>query len=409
MTREKIVLAYSGGLDTSVILKWLQEEYDYDVVAVAVDVGQGEDELRGLEEKALRTGAVEARIVDAKEEFVNDYLFPMIKSGAVYEGKYMLGTSIARPLIAKKLVEVAVETGAVALSHGATGKGNDQVRFELTFKALQPGLKIIAPWREWDIRSRSDAMEYARCRDIPVPVTADKLYSMDRNLWHFSYEGGILEDPMNEPREDMFILTNSPQNAPEEGVVVDIQWEKGIPVALDGVRENPVILIEKLNTLAGRHGVGRSDIVENRLVGMKSRGIYETPAGTVLSYAHRELEHLTLDRDTLHYQEEVSLKYAEMLYDGLWFTPLRQALDAFFNSIQSQVTGRVILKLYRGNIIVLGRESDYSLYDSGLATFEDDDVYDQKDAQGFINLFGLPIATMGQLQHNLRKRESVVS
>lgn len=395
MFKDRVVLAYSGGLDTSVILKWLNENYGYDVIAVAVDVGQGSEELDGLKEKALQTGAVEAYIEDAREEFVTDYIFPMLKSGTVYEGKYLQGTAIARPLIAKKLAEVAERVGAVAVAHGATGKGNDQVRFELTFKALAPHLKIIAPWREWDIRSRSDALAYAEEHGISVTVTAEKLYSMDRNLWHFSYEGGVLEDPWNEPESEMFQLTRSPQEAPEEPALVEIEWEKGVPVALNGKRDNPVTLIEELNELAGMHGIGRADIVENRLVGMKSRGIYETPAGTLLNYAHRELEHLCLDRDTLHLKEQLALKYGEVIYYGLWFSPLREALDAFFASTQERVSGKVALRLYKGNIMVAGRKSPYSLYDPELATFEEDELYNQKDAEGFINLFGLPLKIRG--------------
>ncbi len=395
---EKVVLAYSGGLDTSIIVHWLNEHYGYDVVAVAVDVGQGEEELRGLREKALQTGAVEAYIEDAREEFVTDFIFPMLKSGAVYEGKYLLGTSVARPLIAQKLAEVASRVGAKAAAHGATGKGNDQVRFELSLKALAPQLRIIAPWREWEIRSRGDALEYAQKHNIFVPVTSEKPYSMDRNLWHLSYEGGLLENPWNEPEEDMFILTRSPEEAPAEPEIIKIDWEKGIPVALNEESKEPVELIEELNEIAGRHGIGRVDMVENRLVGMKSRGVYETPAGTVLHFAHRELEHITIDRDTLHYKEQAALKYAELIYYGLWFFPLREALDAFFNRTQESVTGTVRLKLYKGNIIVAGRESPNTLYSPELATFEEDTLYNQQDAEGFINLFGLPLKIQGLLK-----------
>ncbi len=397
MSKEKVVLAYSGGLDTSVIVKWLNEHYGYDVVAVAVDVGQGVGELDGLKEKALKTGAVDVHIIDAREEFVTDYVYPMLKSGTVYEGKYLQGTAIARPLIAKKLAEVARQVGAVALAHGATGKGNDQVRFELTWKALVPNLKIIAPWREWDIRSRTDALEYAEKHGIPVPVTAEKPYSMDRNLWHLSFEGGILEDPWNEPHDGMFMLSCSPQQAPDEPALVEIEWEKGVPVAVNGKKTDPVTMIEQLNELAGSHGIGRADIVENRLVGMKSRGVYETPAGTVLTYAHRELEHLCIDRETMHFKEQLALKYGEIIYYGQWFSPLREALDAFFASTQERVTGKVALKLYKGNIIVAGRKSPYTLYSPELATFEEDALYNQKDAEGFINLFGLPLKIRGML------------
>ena len=393
--REKVVLAYSGGLDTSVIIKWLNENYGYDVVAVAVDVGQGAGELEGLKEKALNTGAVEAYIVDVRQEFVTDYIYPMIKSGAVYEGKYLLGTAIARPLIGKVLAEKAKEVGATAICHGATGKGNDQVRFELTFKALAPHIKVIAPWREWDIKSRTDAYNYAKKHNIPVPGSIEKPYSMDCNLWHFSYEGGKLEDPWNGPDEGMFLLTVSPEKAPDTGETVEIEWEKGVPVAINGEKLNPVNIVEELNKLAGKHGVGRADIVENRLVGMKSRGVYETPAGTILNYAHRELEHLCVDRDTLHLKDQLSLKYSEIVYNGLWFSPLREALDAFFDSTQKTVSGTVALKLFKGNIIVAGRKSPYSLYNPDLATFEEDDLYDQKDAEGFINLFGLPLKIKG--------------
>jgi len=401
---EKVVLAYSGGLDTSVIVKWLKEQYDYDVVAVAVDVGQGGAELEGLEEKALRTGAVDFYVEDARREFVTDFIFPMLRSGAVYEGKYLLGTAVARPLIAKKLVEVLDRVGASAVAHGATGKGNDQVRFELSLKAMVPHQKIIAPWREWDIRSRGDALEYARQHNIDVPVTAEKLYSMDCNLWHYSYEGSDLEDPWNPPDEDMFLLTRSLRDVPEEPETVELEWEKGCPVSLNGRKLDPVELVQELNEIAGRHGVGRVDMVENRLVGMKSRGVYETPGGTVLSFAHRELEHLCLDRDTLHYKEHVALKYGELIYYGQWYSPLREALDSFVDSTQQKVTGTVKLRIYKGNIDVVGRKSPYSLYSPEFATFEEDSLYDQKDAEGFINLFGLPQKIAGMQDQAARKR-----
>lgn len=399
----KVVLAYSGGLDTSIIVKWLKEEYGYEIIAFAADVGQGPDELEGLEEKALATGASKAIILDLRREFVDDFVFPMIQAGALYEGKYMMGTAIARPLIARAMVQVALAEGADAVAHGATGKGNDQVRFELTVKALAPRLKIIAPWRIWNIRSRSDAIAYAMAHKIPVPITVEKPYSMDRNLLHISYEGGILEDPANEPQEEMFRLSCSLQQASLEPEEVELSFVKGRPVALDGVELGSVMLLEKLNMLAGRHGVGRVDIVENRLVGMKSRGVYETPGGTVLFYAHRELEQLTLDRESMHFKEMVALKYAELIYYGLWYSPLRQALDAFIRETQEQVSGEVRLRLYKGNITVVSRRSPVSLYSPALATFEEDELYDQKDAGGFINLFGLPLQVEGMLRNRWKK------
>lgn len=387
---KKVVLAYSGGLDTSIIIPWLKENYGYEVIAMVADVGQGE-ELEPLEEKALRSGASKVYIEDVKEEFVRDFLFPLIRSGAVYEGKYLLGTSIARPLIAKKLVEVAEKEGAEAVAHGATGKGNDQVRFELTVKALNPDLKIIAPWREWEIRSREDAIDYARARGIPVPVGKDRPYSMDRNLWHLSHEGADLEDPWNEPPRDLYMLLVPPEEAPDRPVYVEIDFEAGVPVAVDGEKLPPVELIARLNKLGGENGIGIADLVENRLVGMKSRGVYETPGGTILVEAHRHLEYLTLDRMTMHFKEIVACKYAELVYDGLWYSPLREALDAFIASTQRTVTGTVRVKLYKGNCVPVGVKSPYSLYDPELATFSRDEVYNQKDAEGFINLFGLPL------------------
>jgi len=405
MDGKKVVLAYSGGLDTSVILKWLQQERGYDVVAMAADLGQGANELEGLKKKALQTGAVDVFVEDARKEFITEYAFPMLRAGAVYEGKYLLGTSIARPVISKKLVEVARRVGAVAVAHGATGKGNDQVRFELALKALAPDLEVIAPWREWDIRSRSDAAAYAEKHGIPVPVTLEKPYSIDGNLWHCSYEGGLLEDPCNEPDPHMFKLTRSPQEAPAEPTEIVISFERGVPVELNGTRPDPVTLMEELNRLAGIHGIGRVDLVENRLVGMKSRGIYETPGGTVLNFAHRELEHLSLDPDTFHYKEQVALKYAELVYNGHWFTPLRRALDAFVDTTQERVNGKVKLRLYRGNMQVLARSSPHSLYNPELATFEADDLYDQQDAAGFINILGLPAKIMGLQDAAGRKGE----
>lgn len=394
---KKVVLAYSGGLDTSIIIPWLKENYGCEVVAMAADVGQGE-ELEPLEEKAIKTGASKIYIEDLKDDFVQNYVFPLLKAGAVYEGKYLQGTAIARPIIAKRLVEIAVAEGADAIAHGCTGKGNDQVRFEFTAKALAPQLKVIAPWREWDIKSRDEEIDYALARGIPVPVSKEKPYSMDRNLWHISYEGGVLEDPDFEPQEDMFLLTVSPEKAPNKPTYVTIDFKQGEPVAMDGERMSPVALVQKLNDIAGANGVGRADLVENRLVGMKSRGVYETPGGTVLMCAHRELEYLTLDRDTMHYKELIAAKYAELVYYGLWFTPLREALDAFVSVTQQPVTGSVRLKLYKGSIIVSGRTSPNSLYREDLATFGADDVYDQKDAAGFINLYGLPLAVQGWLK-----------
>ncbi len=401
-TVKKVVLAYSGGLDTSVIIPWLKENYGCEVVAMAADVGQGE-ELAPLEEKAIATGASKIYIEDLKKEFVEEFLFPTLQANAVYEGKYLLGTSIARPLIARRQMEIAHREGADAVAHGCTGKGNDQVRFELTYKALDPRITVIAPWREWDLRSREDEIAYAAAHGIPVPVTKEKPYSMDRNLWHLSHEGGILEDPWQEPREDMFLLTASPEKAPDAPAYVEIEFERGIPTGINGKKYQPVGLVEKLNALAGAHGIGREDLVENRLVGMKSRGVYETPGGTILHIAHRELEYLALDRETMHFKEMLSLKYAEMVYYGLWFTPLKRAMDAFIRETQRQVTGVVRLKLFKGNCTVVGRKSPYSLYREDLATFGADAVYNQKDAAGFINLFGLPMAVQAMLEAEQEK------
>ncbi|MGM0651352.1 MAG: argininosuccinate synthase [Bacillota bacterium] len=397
MAKEKVVLAYSGGLDTSVIVRWLQEEYDYEIVALTADVGQGEGELEGLEEKAIKTGAAQLFIEDMRDELVRDYIFPMVRSGAVYEGKYLLGTAIARPLIGKKLVEIAEKVGATAVAHGATGKGNDQVRFEFAVKALNPYLKIVAPWREWNLRSRTDCIDYACQHNIPIPVTAEKPYSIDRNIWHISFEGGILEDPAREPDRDMFRLTCAPQDAPDEPEALSISFDQGTPYAVNGKKIEPVALIKELNRIAGKHGIGRVDLVENRLLGMKSRGIYETPGGTLLSFAHRELEQYTLDRETYHYKEVIALKYAEMIYYGLWFTPLREALDSFVTSTQKTVTGSVKMKLYKGNMVVTGRESEYTLYNPEMVTFEADELFNQKDAEGFINLYGLPLKIKGMM------------
>ncbi len=387
---KKVVLAYSGGLDTSIIIPWLKENYGYEVIAMAADLGQGE-ELEPLHEKALKSGASKLYIEDVKREFVTDYIYPTLKAGAIYEGKYLLGTSMARPLIGKKLVEIAEQEGAEAVAHGATGKGNDQVRFELAVKALKPELKIIAPWREWDIRSRDDAIDYAEARGIPVPVTKSRPYSMDRNLWHLSHEGGALEDPGQEPPGDVLLLTVPPEKAPDEPAYVEIYFEQGVPKQVNGRELPPDELVMELNKLGGANGIGIVDMVENRLVGMKSRGVYETPGGAILYLAHRELELLTIDRVTLHYKEIVASRYAELVYDGMWFSPLREALDAFVDATQRTVTGTVRMKLYKGNCTPAGTTSPYSLYSEELATFGRDEVYSQADAAGFINLFGLPL------------------
>jgi len=388
---KKVVLAYSGGLDTSVIVPWLKENYGCEVVTFTADLGQGGDELVGLEEKARASGAVGAYIVDLREEFLREYAFPTMQAGAIYERQYLLGTSFARPVIAKHLVRVAELEGADAVAHGCTGKGNDQVRFELTVKALDPHLRVIAPWREWDIRSREDALAYARAHDVPVAATEKSIYSRDRNIWHLSHEGGILENPWEEPEEAMFQITVAPEAAPDQPEYITVDFEQGVPVALDGARMGPVELLTRLNELGGKHGVGRVDMVENRLVGMKSRGVYETPGGTILYAAHQGLESICLDRETLHYKLVVGERYAELVYYGLWFTPLREALDAFVAKTQERVTGSARVKLYKGNASVVGRRSPYSLYREDFATFGKDDVYDQNDAAGFINLFGLPL------------------
>jgi len=383
-----VVLAYSGGLDTSVILRWLIETYRCEVVAYCADLGQGE-ELIPIRDKALRTGAASVHIVDLREEFVRDFVFPMLRANAVYEGAYLLGTSIARPLIAKCQVEVARQERADGLSHGATGKGNDQVRFELTYAALAPELAVIAPWREWEFDSRAALIEFARRHDIPVPVTAERPYSTDRNLFHISYEGGILEDPWAEPPPKMFLLTNSPESAPDVPLYVELEYETGDPVAVDGKRLSPASLLTTLNRLGGEHGIGRVDLVENRFVGMKSRGVYETPGGTILHVAHRALESLTLDREALHLRDSLVPRYAEMIYYGFWFTPEREALQGLLDQVQRDVTGTVRLKLYKGTVTVAGRKSPRSLYRTDFATFEADRVYRQKDAEGFINLNAL--------------------
>lgn len=395
----KVVLAYSGGLDTSVIVPWLREKYDCEVICFTADVGQGE-ELAGLEEKAVASGASKLVQVDLREEFARDFLFPMLQSGAVYEHKYLLGTAIARPLIAKWQAATAVQEGADALAHGCTGKGNDQVRFELTYKALAPKLKVIAPWREWEIRSREDALEYAELKNIPVSATTRSIYSRDRNLWHFSHEGGPLEDPAKEPEESPFQWTASPEDAPDQPQMVEIGFRQGVPSSVDGEELGPSALIEKLNSLGARHGIGRVDMVENRLVGLKSRGVYETPGGTILSVAHQDLESICLDRDMLHFKELIALRYAELIYYGKWFTPLRHALGTFIAESQETLTGWVRVKLYKGSAAAVARSSPYSLYREDLATFGADDVYDQRDAKGFIDLFGLQMKVRALTEQN---------
>ena len=394
---KKVVLAYSGGLDTSVIIPWLKEHYDgCEVIAACADVGQG-DELSVVHDKALASGASKVFIVDLTKEFLEEYVWPTLKAGAVYEGKYLLGTSFARPVIAKALVDIAKREGADAIAHGATGKGNDQVRFELTVKALALNLQIIAPWREWDLDSRTAEIAYAKKHGIPV-ATENKTYSMDRNIWHLSHEGSDLEDPANEPKNSMFLISCAPEDAPDAPEYVSISFEKGIPVAVNGEKMGAVELLTKLNEVGARNGVGIVDICENRLVGMKSRGVYENPGGSILYYAHRELEYLCLDRSTFHYKEGLAIRYGELVYDGMWFCQLREALAAFVDSTQETVTGEVRLKLYKGNIISAGAKSPYSLYSQEFVTFEHDDVYDQADATGFINLFGLPLKVRALMQ-----------
>ncbi|MBZ0279728.1 MAG: argininosuccinate synthase [Anaerolineae bacterium] len=395
---KKVVLAYSGGLDTSVIVPWLRNNYkNCEVVCFCADLGQ-EEELDGLEEKALKSGASKLYIRDLREEFLRDFVFPTMQAGAIYERDYLLGTSFARPLIAKHLVEIAELEGADGLAHGATGKGNDQVRFELTVMALNPKLKIIAPWREWEIRSREDALAYAAEFNVPVTASEKSIYSRDRNLFHLSHEGGLLEDPWNEPESNMYQITTDLEKAPDVAEYVEVGFEQGIPVSINGETLPPVELFIRLNKLAGKHGIGRADIVENRLVGMKSHGVYETPAGTLLRRAHQALEAMCLDKYTMHYKDFVAVKYAELVYNGMWYTRLREALDAFVQATQEPVTGVVRLKLYKGNIIIAGRKSEFSLYREDYASFGEEDVYNQKDAEGFIQLFGLPLKVEALLQ-----------
>jgi argininosuccinate synthase len=400
---KKVVLAYSGGLDTSVIVPWLKNNYGCEVVCVTANLGQGE-ELEGLEEKALASGASKIYIEDLREEFITDYIYPTLMAGAIYERKYLLGTSFARPLIASRQVEIAEIEGADAVSHGCTGKGNDQVRFELTFQALNPRLKVIAPWREWDIRSREDALDYAAEHNVPVTATEKSIYSRDANIWHLSHEGGILEDPWQEPEEAMYQLTAAPERAPDEPEYVTVDFLQGVPKRVNGVAMGPISLIETLNQLGGRHGIGRADLVENRLVGMKSHGVYETPGGTILVEAHQALEQLCLDRETLHYKQQIALKYADLVYNGQWYTPLREAMDAFVKVTQQNMTGQVRLKLYKGNVILAGRRSPFSLYREDFATFGEDDVYHQADAEGFIKLFGLPLKVHAMLDREGARR-----
>lgn len=397
---KKVALAYSGGLDTSIIIPWLKQNYQCEVVAVCGNIGQGDEELEGLEEKALKTGASEVHIEDMREEFVQDYLWPLVRSGAVYEHKYLLGTSIARPLLAKKQVEVALRTGCDGLSHGCTGKGNDQVRFELTYKALAPKLAVISPWREWDIVSREDALAYAAKNNVPVSATTTKIYSRDRNLWHISHEGGALEDPANAAPDEIWMLTRRPQDAPDDPGEVTIGFEQGNAVSVNGKKMSGVEIVETLNRIGAEHGVGRVDLVENRFVGMKSRGCYETPGGSLILAAHRELESLTLDRQTLHYKQRLSVDYAELVYAGFWFTPLRKALDAFFSVASASTTGEITLRMYKGTVQPVSRKSPHSLYSLSIGSFTMGADYNQKDALGFINLIGLPIKMRASLKQS---------
>jgi argininosuccinate synthase len=397
---KKVALAYSGGLDTSIIIPWLKENYHCDVVAVCGDVGQGA-EVAAVKEKALASGAVQVFVGDLVEEFVTDYIFPVLKAGAIYEGKYLLGTSFARPVITKYLVDIAKQEGCDAICHGCTGKGNDQVRFELAIKALAPEMKVIAPWREWDIRSREQAIDYAEEHGISIPVTKASPYSMDRNIWHLSHEGGDLENTNSNYNPRMLRICNTPEEAPDEAQIVEIEFKQGLPVKVDGKAMSPATLVGYLNDLGARHGVGIMDMVENRLVGMKSRGVYETPGGSILYTAHTCLESICLDRATAHFKEAAALRYAELVYDGVWFHPLREALEAFVDKTQENVSGLVRLKLYKGNCTIAGMESPYSLYSADLATFGEDEIYNQQDAAGFINLFGLPLMVQALMKKSL--------
>jgi len=400
MAKEKIVLAYSGGLDTSIIITWLKENYDCEVIAVCCDTGQKED-FAAIEKKALTTGADKAYIINIQEEFITDFIYPTLKADAIYENDYLLGTSMARPLQAKKLVEIAEAEGAFIIAHGCTGKGNDQVRFESTIHALNPAIKIIAPWRIWDLKSREECIDYAKAHNIPINQTVEKIYSRDENIWHISHEGGNLENPWNEHKPDIHVLSKTPEDAPDEPSYVEIEFEAGIPVAVDGEKLDPVALLTKLNQLGSENGVGTIDIIENRLVGMKSRGVYETPGGTILFAAHKNLEKLILDRDTLQYRNIVAQKFAQLVYDGLWFTPLREAISAFVDETQKNVTGKVKMKLYKGTAWPVASQSPYSLYNEEFATFSADEVYDQSDAEGFINLFSLPLKIRAIQKQNL--------
>jgi argininosuccinate synthase len=401
---EKVVLAYSGGLDTSIIIPWLKENYSYDVIAMVGDVGQGDD-IEAVVAKAYATGASQVVVEDLREEFLTGYVFPALKAGAVYEHKYLLGTSLARPVIAKHQVEVALREGATAVAHGCTGKGNDQVRFELAYQALAPELRVIAPWREWTLKSREDCLDYAEQHGIPVAASREKIHSRDRNLWHLSHEGGELEDAANAPLPSTWQLTCSPQDAPDCDEQVTIGFESGVPFSVNGLELDPVSLVELLNELGGRNAIGRVDLVENRFVGIKSRGCYETPGGTLLIAAHRELEALCMERDVAHFKQHIGLKYAELVYFGLWFAPLREALDAFVESTQSNVTGSVTLSLYKGNVSVVSRQSEHSLYRTDLSSFTMGDSYDQKDAAGFIRILGLPSRSRAQARKQAARSE----
>ena len=398
MAKEKCVLAYSGGLDTSIMIQWLKDTYDCEVIAMCGNLGQA-DELDGLEEKALNTGAIKAYIEDQQEEFITDFIYPTLKAGAVYEGKYLLGTSFGRPLIAKRQVEIAQKEGATMVAHGATGKGNDQVRFELTYMALDPSLKIIAPWKDdkWTLHSREECIDYADKHNIPINQSKKKIYSEDRNIWHISHEGDDLEDPWNEPKDSVFTLSKTLEMAEDKPEYIELDFVKGIPVAVNGKELAPVELLTALNEIGARHAIGQVDMVENRLVGIKSRGVYETPGGTIMYAAHRELEYLVLDRDTMHFKEQVALRYADLVYDGKWYTPLRESLDAFVDITQQNVTGKVRLKLYKGNVVPAGAKADKSLYLEDLASFSDTELYNQMDATGFIRCFGLPMKVKGMV------------